>query len=286
MESLLSELCSVFSAKLPRITNEASFYFRPEQAQKVLTSGNITNDRTKKSYSLLCPLSLKLQEIPVRTNCCQHVDTVDLLGLLRSWPKSDLISSYAKFKLSSKIDTLQNCPICKVRGSLYVDGNVENFINSNLTVEKNSFAETGKAVAIASSKRNLDHDGQDEVNFHWQHFANSPNVWSMGETAGQTSVADKMEKAMLNVRPRCVETMTSPRSPCLWWESHPVKSPSLWWECQAPSPQCRSPIYSQASTFSFNVSSDGAFTSTLTSRGNSTLQRRRLSTVDLISPKF
>lgn len=270
MESLLLDLSSIFSAKLPRITNEASFYFRPDP---------VTDD-TLNCYSLLCPLSLQLQKIPVRTNCCQHVHTVDLLGLFRSWTKTELISFYAKFKLSTKVNILQNCPICKARGSLYVDATLENFITSNPTVENISFNETGKAVAITSLRDKTDHvniksllanSSNDEVKFHWQHFGNSPDVWSMGEISRQTSVAQKMEKAMLTVQ--CVEAMTSPRSPCLWWESQPLKSPSLWWESQATSPHSVS--LATSSTFSERNP---------TSQTVPILTRRRHSTIDILSP--
>ena len=128
MESFLSELSSGYGAKLPRVANEASFYYRPRPNSTTCT------------HSLLCSLSKKIPAIPVRMTSCKHVDTVDLQAFLKSCPKSDLISLFAKYKLSSKVDSLLTCPICKAKGSLYVDAIIENFIRSNPSEESILFS--------------------------------------------------------------------------------------------------------------------------------------------------
>ena len=146
MESLISELSSGFGAKLPRVANEASFYLTLDK------NCPTSCDSTHTPYSLVCSLSNNLQTIPVRTRSCEHVDTVDLKALLKSSAKSDLISLYAKFKLSSKVDTPLTCPICKAKGSLYVDAVIENFICSNPTEKLIYFTNDGVAGPVISSE--------------------------------------------------------------------------------------------------------------------------------------
>merc|ERR1719203_871164 len=176
---------------------------------------------------------------PVRTTSCKHVDTVDLQAFLKSCPKSDLISLFAKYKLSSKVDSLLTCPLCKAKGSLYVDAIIENFIRSNPSEE-----------SILFSIKN-----QGEHTFLYGSVLSSEvaNRQSNEPTIKVSSASDNyQEEAMLNVKPLCVETMTSPRSPPLWWESHqsqPQRSPALWWETQGTSPHpCKTPIYTGTST--------------------------------------
>jgi len=149
-----------YTAKLPREAKEDSFYhIKSAHAQDQDLNGTvqILDDTNHQSYSLLCPISLTHQEIPVRTNSCRHVATFDLGSCIKALLDFDLTNCYSRLILKSKVDCALTCPICKAKDRLYVDGIIETFIKFNPRVEGFKFAENGQVVDCDGTSK-MDHN--------------------------------------------------------------------------------------------------------------------------------
>ena len=115
---------------LPIVTKPQAFYLRNEEEMvhpDLNNDGNLSVEvltpKQRTVTSLTCPLSFKRQVKPVRTMKCKHLQTFDMMSFL------DIISS--TFKRRSMEEVLKSehkCPVCCLKGPLYVDSKVLNLL--------------------------------------------------------------------------------------------------------------------------------------------------------------
>jgi hypothetical protein len=133
MEQTAEELAGAarLAALLPRVRRSADFY-------------SAEDSRGPRTLSLLCPVSLARQAVPVRTRACAHLGTIDLASLLRA---------SAQRETAPRPSQEFACPVCHCSGQLYVDevlaGAVAD-LPSNVTSV--AMFETGEVVANPAAK--------------------------------------------------------------------------------------------------------------------------------------
>ena len=164
MESFITNrkeaLFVVYAKDLPRITKSTSFY-RPDLAPPSPsgpdTSVLALSPSAPPALSLTCPVSLARQQVPVRTQACEHVQTFGLRSILFSMKFIDLLShkSFTKVALGPSnspatpfsLDEHFCCPLCRKSGPLYVDRPLAEALAAlPANVTNVSFTEGGKVV--------------------------------------------------------------------------------------------------------------------------------------------
>jgi len=142
-----------YEEKLPRLTKTASFY-RPDVAPTISSPSCFVVSSSLPTVSLSCPVSLSRQSIPVRTEECAHPQTFDLHSAIFSLKITDIIKS--KSFLSSRrngnalmYENIFCCPICQVKGPLYVDATITAALAClPSSVPKIAFTESGRFMAV------------------------------------------------------------------------------------------------------------------------------------------
>jgi len=142
-----------YEEKLPRLTKPASFY-RPDVATTISSPSCFVVSSSLPTVSLSCPVSLSRQSIPVRTEECAHPQTFDLHSAIFSLKITDIIKS--KSFLSSRrngnalmFENIFCCPICQVKGPLYVDATITAALAClPVSVPKIAFTESGRFMAV------------------------------------------------------------------------------------------------------------------------------------------
>ena len=132
MEYYKSVIIRRILREIPTETKPSEFYSRKsvkiDEAISVLSATYV--------FSLVCPLSLKRQDLPVRTQGCTHVETFDLYSFLQamSWTRLLTSGKHQRFPTKDRTnpkDVSHKCPICTQSGALYIDAVVlTNFITS------------------------------------------------------------------------------------------------------------------------------------------------------------
>jgi len=107
-----------FYKKLPRVTKHDSFYCSVTPGTE-----NRLTPLTGTAFTLLCPVSKTRQSFPVRTQACQHVETVDLKSMMDSYEA-------APSKESLTASTEFCCPLCFQTSTLYVDEVIDNILGT------------------------------------------------------------------------------------------------------------------------------------------------------------
>jgi len=108
-----------FYNKLPRVTKPDSFYCSVTPGTE-----NRLTPLSGTAFTLLCPVSKTRQSFPVRTQACQHVETVDLKSMMESLP------STASTKENLTASTIFCCPLCSQISTLYVDEVIDNILGT------------------------------------------------------------------------------------------------------------------------------------------------------------
>jgi len=142
-----------YEEKLPRLTKPASFY-RPDVATTNSSPSCFVVSSSLPTVSLSCPVSLSRQSIPVRTEECAHIQTFDLHSAIFSLKITDIIKS--KSFLSSlrngnalMFENIFCCPICQVKGPLYVDATITAALAClPSSVPRIAFTESGRFMAV------------------------------------------------------------------------------------------------------------------------------------------
>jgi len=117
-----------YAAGLPIVKKPKEFY-----CPDTFTTSNLDDSilplPSTLTISLLCPISLDRQTVPVRTECCQHVQTFDLESTINSMSLRDFLKKgLAKVHINKSrpavidgVDAVFCCPICRQSAALYVD---------------------------------------------------------------------------------------------------------------------------------------------------------------------
>merc|ERR1719495_1560134 len=143
-----------YEEKLPRLTKPASFY-RPDVATTISSPSCSVVSSSLPTVSLSCPVSLSRQSIPVRTEECSHLQTFDLHSAIFSLKITDIIKS--KSFMPSPLrngnalmyENLFCCPICQVKGPLYIDATITAALAClPYSVPKIAFTESGRFMAV------------------------------------------------------------------------------------------------------------------------------------------
>jgi hypothetical protein len=172
MESFIAKrkeaLLVVYARKQPRLTKATSFY-RPDLAPPsgLDTSVPALSPAAPPALSLACPVSLARQQVPVRTQACDHVQTFGLRGILFSMKFIDLLSHKSFTKVAPEpsnspattFSLLPSssvcCPLCRKSGPLYVDRPLADALAALApSVTYVSFTEGGKVV---TAEEQIDH---------------------------------------------------------------------------------------------------------------------------------
>jgi len=147
-----------YEEKLPRLTKPASFY-RPDVATTISSPSCSVVSSSLPTVSLSCPVSLSRQSISVRTEECAHPQTFDLHSAVFSLKFTDIIKSQvlSKSYMPSPLrngnamlyENLFCCPICQVKGPLYIDATITAALAClPSSVPKIAFTESGRFMAV------------------------------------------------------------------------------------------------------------------------------------------
>ena len=88
MENYESDITRRITKEIPTETKSSEFYSR--KAVKVNEAISVLS--ASYTFSLVCPLSLKRQDLPVRTQGCTHLETFDLYSFLQAMSWTTLLT--------------------------------------------------------------------------------------------------------------------------------------------------------------------------------------------------
>ena len=124
MDSILTRrknmVTSILTSALPRVTMTPAFYCPSLLQPLSLDTSVLPLPSPSPTISLLCPISMARQEVPVRTKACSHLQTFDLRSAVQALP----VHAFLRMKNFLRIAFVTaefTCPVCKASGSLYVD---------------------------------------------------------------------------------------------------------------------------------------------------------------------
>ena len=151
------EMMEYYSTHLPRVKKPLSFYC-PHLS---LNSPNADNSIQELSssqtvISIICPISLSIQSIPVRTLSYTHLQTCDLKSIIFSLTWSDMIKkklllTHVK-KTPPSINCVFQCPICLQSNALYVDQLLESALPTHpSSISCVTVSETGDVIPVLQS---------------------------------------------------------------------------------------------------------------------------------------
>ena len=148
---------SLFTSALPRVTMTPAFYSPSLLQPPSLDTSVLPLPSPSPTLSLLCPISLARQEVPVRTRACSHIQTFDLRSAVQALSVHAFLSmkNFTRIALG-RVETAAStpdvtaefsCPVCRASGSLYVDRLLEEALdNLGNNVTEVVVTEEGKVV--------------------------------------------------------------------------------------------------------------------------------------------
>ena len=146
-----------FTSTLPRVTMTPAFYCPSLLQPPSLDTSVLPLPSPSTTLSLLCPISLARQQVPVRTRACSHLQTFDMRSAVQSLSFHTFLRmknfsrvSLGRVETAATIPDITaefSCPVCRASGPLYVDRLLEAALATlGINVTEAVITEEGKVL--------------------------------------------------------------------------------------------------------------------------------------------